>query len=190
MMQAILEKFKIPSKISLNKLNKREKYAVFGTAGVIVLFLLVQFVIVPLFNTRTQLQTTLKAKMIVLEKMRQLQAEVGELESGAKISEARFAQREKGFTLFSFLDRLAGEAGIKDRVSYMKPSKKAGKNSRFWLSQVEMKLDGITLEQLTKYLYGIESSRNMVNIKKISISKKDNQQGLLSAVLQVETVEV
>ena len=53
-----------------------------------------------------------------------------------------------------------------------------------------MKLDAITLEQLTQYLYGVETSENMVDVKKISISKKDKTQGLLTAVLQVETIEI
>jgi general secretion pathway protein M len=92
--------------------------------------------------------------------------------------------------LFSFLDRLAGESGIKDQISYMKPSKTVQKNSPYKISRVEMKLDAITLEQLTNYLHGVETSKNMVDIKKISISKKDKKQGLLTAVLQVETVEI
>jgi general secretion pathway protein M len=54
---------------------------------------------------------------------------------------------------------------------------------------VEMKLDGITLKQLTTYLHGVETSKNMVDVKRISISKKDKKQRLLTAVLQVETVE-
>ncbi|MBW2337166.1 MAG: hypothetical protein JRF47_10490, partial [Deltaproteobacteria bacterium] len=72
----------------------------------------------------------------------------------------------------------------------MKPSKKAQKNSPYKISRVEMKLEAISLVQLTNYLYGIETSQNMVDITKISISKKDKKQGLLTAVLQVETVEI
>ena len=72
----------------------------------------------------------------------------------------------------------------------MKPSKKAQKNSPYKISRVEMKLEAISLEQLTNYLYGVETSPNMVDITKISISKKDKKQGLLTAVLQVETVEI
>jgi general secretion pathway protein M len=85
---------------------------------------------------------------------------------------------------------LAGEAGVKDHVSYMKPTTKVQKNSPYKISRVDMKLDAITLEQLTTYLYGVETSKNMVDIKRISISKKDKKQGLLTAVLQVETVEI
>ena len=53
-----------------------------------------------------------------------------------------------------------------------------------------MKLEAITLEQLTNYLYGIETSKNKVDIKKISISKKDKKQGLITAILQIETIEI
>ena len=72
----------------------------------------------------------------------------------------------------------------------MKPTKKVEKGSPYKLSRVEMKLDAITLEQLTNYLYKVETSKNMVDIKKISISKKDKKHGLITAVLQVETVEI
>jgi general secretion pathway protein M len=126
----------------------------------------------------------------MLEQMQKLQSEYAALTQSEKTSKSRFRRRPKGFTLFSFLDRLAGESGIKDRISYMKPSKKAQKNSPYKISRVEMKLEAISLEQLANYLYGIETSQNMVDITKISISKKDKKQGLLTAVLQVETVEI
>jgi general secretion pathway protein M len=52
-----------------------------------------------------------------------------------------------------------------------------------------MKLDAVTLEQLTNYLYGIETSKNMVFVKKLSISKKEKDEGLVNVILQVETLE-
>jgi general secretion pathway protein M len=52
-----------------------------------------------------------------------------------------------------------------------------------------MKLDDITLQQLTTYLYSVETSKNMVLVKKLSISKKEKSQGLIDVILQVETVE-
>ena len=173
-----------------NKLNKRERYAILAAAGIIGIFLIAQFVIGPFLGRTEQKKKMLQAKAVVVEQMRQLQAEYASLTQKANISKSRYRNRQNGFTLFSFLDRLAGEAGIKDRISYMKPSKKIEKNSPYKISSVEMKLEAITLEQLTNYLYGVETSENMVDIKKISISKKDVKQGLISAILQVETVEL
>ncbi len=173
-----------------NKLNKRERYAIMMGVGVVGIFLIVQFIIEPIFSKTEQKKKNLQTKSVMLEQMRQWQAEYDALTQKANVSKSRFRKRQKGFTLYSFLDRLAGEAGIKDRISYMKPSKKVQKNSPYKLSRVEMKLEAITLEQLTNYLYGVETSKNMVDIKKISISKKDKKQGLITAVLQVETVEI
>ena len=171
-------------------MNKRERYAIMLAAGVIGIFLVVTFMVEPFLSKTDQLKKSLHDKAVMLEQMRQLQSEYGTLTQKAKVSEALFSRRQKGFKLFSFLDQLAGEAGIKDHISYMKPSTKVQKNSPYKISRVEMKLDAITLKQLTTYLYGVETSKNMVDIKRISISKKDKKQGLLTVVLQVETVEI
>lgn len=173
-----------------NKLNKRERYAIIAAIGVVGIFLIAQFIIEPFFSRMEQKKNSLREKASEVEHMRQMQAEYESLTQKASISESRFRNRQKGFTLFSFLDRLAGEAGIKDRISYMKPSKKIDKNSPYKISSVEMKLEAITLEQLTNYLYSVETSENMVDVEKISITKKDIKQGLITAILQVETVEL
>jgi general secretion pathway protein M len=52
-----------------------------------------------------------------------------------------------------------------------------------------MKLDAISLEQLTAFLHGVETSVNMVTVKKLSISKKDKKEGLINVIMQVETIE-
>jgi len=173
-----------------NKLNKRERYAILIGGAVVGIFLIVQFIIEPVFSSAEKKKNTLQTKAVMLEQMRQWQTEYDALTQKANVSQSRFRNRQKGFALYSFLNRLTGEAGIKDRLSYMKPTKKVQKNSPYKLSRVEMKLEAITLEQLTNYLYGVETSKNMVDIIKISISKKDKKQGLITAVLQVETMEL
>jgi len=173
-----------------NKLNKRERYAIMIAVGLVGIFLIVQLIIDPIFSKTEQKKKNLQTKSVMLEQMRQWQAEYDGLTQKANLSKAHFRNRQKGFTLYSFLNQLAGESDIKDRITNMKPTKKAQKNSPYKLSQVEMKLDAITLEQLTNYLYKVETSKNMVEIKKISITKKDKKQGLITAVLQVETVEL
>jgi general secretion pathway protein M len=173
-----------------NKLNKRERYAIMLGIGIAVIFIVVQFIVEPIINRTKQKNRMLQTKTMMLEQMRQWQAEYGTLTQKANVSKSRFRNRPKGFTLFSFMDRLAEKSGVKDRIIYMKPTKKIQRNSPYKLSRVEMKLEAVTLEQLTNYLYSVETSQNMVDIKKISISKKDKKQGLITAVLQVETVEI
>ena len=171
------------------KLTRREKYSLYALSSVICLFVVFQFLVFPSLDKRERLKRTLQAKIDILEKMTALQSEYNTIEKRTELSKSRFAGRDTGFTLFSFLDKLTGKAGIKNHVTYMKPSTSVQKNSPFKISQVEMKLQSLTLQQLTSYLHMVETSNNMVNIKRLSISKTGKQEDLIDAVLQVETVE-
>ena len=122
--------------------------------------------------------------------MRQLQREYQDLQNDISASMSKFKQRPKNFTLFSFLDWLAGETGIKKHVSYMKPSTTINEKTGVSLSRVEMELRGISLKDLTRYLYEVETSENMVVVKRLSISRKGREKAMIDAVMQVETVEI
>ena len=179
---------KLPTK--LKKLNKRERYAILGATGVIGIFLIATLIVEPFLDRSNRLKRNLDTKAAMVEQMRQLQSEYVALTQKEKLSKSQFLRREKGFKLYRFLNQLAGQTGIKDRISSMKPTTKAEKNSPYIISLVEMKIEAITLEQLTAYLYAVETSRNMIDVKKLSISKKDKKQGLITTVMQVETVEL
>ena len=174
----------------LKNLNKREKYAVYAASGLIAFFILIQVIISPIINKRERMTRTLQAKTKILEEMRILQSEYGMIGEKARLSKKRFKARKKDFTLFSFLDRLADKSEIKNHITYMKPSTSAREKSGYKVSKVEMKLQGITLKQLTSYLHGVETSKNIVSIKRISIVKTGIKEAYVNAVLQIETVEI
>jgi len=173
----------------IKKLTKREKYAIYALSGAILLFILFQFIVFPSIDKRKRLKRTLQIKEDILLEMMTLKSDYDAIEKRTSLAKVRFENREKGFTLFSFLDGLTGKARIKEYVTYMKPSTTVQKNNSYKISQVEMKFKGLTLQQLTTYLYMVETSKNMVNIKRLSISKTGKQEGFIDAVLQVETVE-
>lgn len=177
-----LDKFK--------NLNKREKYAVYAVSVLIAIFILIKFIISPIIDKRARLTRTLQSQTKTLEEMRHLQSEYSTIKEKARLSKKRFKARNKDFTLYSFLDRLADKSGIKNNITYMKPSTSAREKSGHKISKVEMKLQSITLKQLTSYLYGVETSKNIVSIKRISIVKTGIKEGYINAVLQVETVEI
>ncbi len=172
------------------KLTRREKYAVCTAVGAICLFVLFQFIVFPFVEKKNRLERAIQVKTDILEKMTALKSEYEALKKTNDRSDIRYRQREKDFTLFSFLDKLSGSAGIKKNIAYMKPSTTTQKNRPYKISQVEMKLQGLTLQQLTTYLHMIETSRNMVYINKLSILKTGKDKGFVDAVLQVETSEI
>jgi len=171
-------------------LNRREKLAVYGGGIAVAIFIVVQLSIAPLFEKREALHEKLSAKRRTIAEMQQLQREHQELQKDITDSMSRFEQRPRQFTLFSFLDQLAGETGIKTHVSYMKPSTTINEKTGVSLSRVEMELREISLKDLTRYLYEVETSENMVIVKRLSISRTGREKAMIDAVMQVETVEI
>ncbi|MFZ2040563.1 MAG: type II secretion system protein GspM [Desulfobacterales bacterium] len=172
------------------QLNKREKTVISAAAACICLLAFWQFAVAPFFSKRQQLRSAIAARTQSLVEIRALQTEYEALRRQGALFQKEFARREKSFTLFSFLDRLAGESGIKANITYMKPSSTDQPDSQYKLSLVEMKLQGVNLAQLSGYLYRIETSPNMVAVKRLSVTKTGKAAELLSAVLQVETLEI
>ena len=174
------------------KLNRREKFSIYTAAVALFVFVLVQFYVFPLIDMRKRLKSNIRIKTHMLGQMLALQSEYEAITRKARLSNSRVAKRQKGFTLFSFLDMLAGETKVKDHITYMKPSTSTQKNSPIKISKVEMKLQAITVKQLAAYLHRVETSKNIVTVKRLSISKtgKEKEEGFIDAVLQVETFEI
>jgi general secretion pathway protein M len=179
----------ILNKINLAKLSKRERYIVFGIAALLALFIIVQVVVRPLFARNGRLERELKAKTAALTDMQKMRAEYESLKTDTRRSSARFDRREKGWTLYKFMNQLADETGIKGNIKSMKPTTTEQQGSPYKISRVDMRLESVTLAQLTNYLHRVETSTGVISIRKMVITKKEDQQNLLSAVLQVETLE-
>ncbi len=171
------------------KLNKREKIAVGGAAGALVVFAVLQFIVFPLMDKNDRLTRTLATRRQELGQIRTLQAQYRQTTDKAQQAQHYIKTRKRGFTLFSFLETLAGQTGIKVHIAYMRPTTTPQKDSPYRHSMVEMKLQGVTMSQLLPYLHGIESSREMMAIKRLSITKSEQQDKLINAVFQVETLE-
>ena len=170
------------------RLARRERYLVSVAACCIAIFLVFQFLIFPFFENKRRIQRGLKAKEKGLEEIVKLRADYQAYQKGSQGIQQALARRKEGFTLFSFLEKAAGEAEVKARIKYMKPSISSG-TGPYKESMVEMKLEAITLPQLVGYLYRIESPDDVVNIKRISISENKKEQGYLDAILQVITFQ-
>jgi len=174
----------------IKNMTKRERFAVCFAAGAIGLFLVYQLIITPYVNNNKTLERQYAQKAKDLQEMLALKSEYEASSKSLDLSKLNFQNREKGFTLFSFLDKLAGETGVKDNVNYMKPSSSDSKSGAYKISQVELKLKSINLKQLTEYLYGIETSKNVIFVKRLTIDQSSQPEGYIDVVMQVETYEM
>lgn len=183
-----IKSFQLPLPLNVN-LQQREKLAITIAGIAIIIFLVIKLIIFPAINHRDSLRKKVIAKTKELQEIHELKAKYQLISSDSQSSTNRLKTRTKTFNLFSFIDRLSGRSGIKGNIISMKPSTSNIKNSSYKLSSVEMKLNALTMEQLTKFIHGVETSRNVIWIKRVTITKADKKENTINALLQIETFQ-
>ena len=167
-------------------LSKREiNVLIFGLIFV-VLFLGFQFGAAPVFEKRDTLKRILNEKQASLEEMISLQQQFFIVSTSLGTKTKVPATREKGFSLFSFLDSQAQQSNVKENVDYMKPFTKKLEKSDDTLVTVKVKLKEVYLKALVDFLYHVESSKNGVTITSLSLAKAGGKK--LDAVIETQTL--
>ena len=168
------------------KINEREKIYIYVGAGLICLFIIVQLIVFPFLNKKKRFKQSLEIRTRELGEISALASEYNAMKKKTEFLRKNILKKNKGFTLFSFLDQLAGKCGIKENISYMKPSTSVHKESKYKTSLVEMKVNAISSKQLVSYLHSVETSANPVIVKRISIVT-DRKDESLDVVMEIET---
>jgi general secretion pathway protein M len=176
----------ILDKTGLNKLDKREKQVVAAGLIFLVCFAFFHFAVSPLIQARQQTQKALIQRQKDIQKIYQLQEEYRKLQNQAVNIEERLQKRNPGFSLFSFIEEKASKAKVKQQINSMTPSTSEGEGT-LQESRVDLKLERLSLQQLVDFLQEIESTENIVVIKRISIQENSREDGTLDAIMQVIT---
>ncbi len=171
----------------LKQLNPREKVVIGLGSVFLVLILLIYAGVLPLMERRERSAQRLIAMEAELVEMRGYQVEYNRLQAENRRTAAILKKRPADFSLFSFLDQLAGNTGIKGKIIYMKPSTVKEQDEASNRSRVEIKLNDVTLEQISRFLYRIEISPHLISVPRLSIKQQQQESGFLETVLQVET---
>lgn len=141
--------------------------AIFAGAVAILVFLFFQFGYFPMSERidRLQLDTTTRE-----EDLSELKRIVAQYERSSAAHNT-FGNRKRDFNLFSELERIARKSGVMDNLDYMKPGgqKLDGLREENW---VEVKLEKLTLKELTGYLYNLITFGEGIYVKRLS-AKKD-----------------
>jgi len=170
-------------------LNRRERIVVAGAGIFLAVFFLFQLAIAPVFERRNQLEAELAEKKQTAARMQEKRDEYRQVRLRMEAAQDEFSGRPENFSLFAFLERLAGTSGIKNHIAYMRPSTTVDDFTGLTISRVEMRLEGITLENLADYLFQVEASENMVRVNRLSVNKSGEGDGPVNVVMRVETAD-
>ncbi len=157
-------------------LSPRDRAALLIGGAALAAFVLFQFVFSPLHAACERLETVNQRQEAELAELKGIVAAYERLTA----NRSGDATASADFNLFSLLETMATGSGLMDRVDYMRPGSVDldAVNKEDW---VEVKLSGITLKELTEYLYRIRNAGKGIYIKRLS-ARKDGD--YLDIVLQ------
>src|SRR5271157_5175005 len=171
-----------------NKLDKKQQNLAAGAAIFVLIALIMEIVVFPFWDAKEKLAKAIKVNQKKLSEISELSAEFTSFE--AKTSEIKRAVSARGadFTLFSYLEKKATQANVRERIKYMNSSR-GTQSATFEESLIDMKLEKITIKQLSDFLYFAESPADLVRIKKMNINKMKESPEYLSAQLQISSFQ-
>ena len=170
------------------QLTGREKKMVSLGGAALAVFVLVQFVLYPLIDQRGRLQKRLVSKEKALGEMELMKRQYQQLHRQSGSLADLLDRREEAFSLFAFLEQNADESAVKDHIAYMKPSE-SQEGEKLSQSRVEMKLQGVSLEQLLRFVEKSESPGHLVGVAKMTIQENSREEGSLDATLVMVSLE-
>src|SRR4030043_276565 len=99
------------------KLAKREKYIVYGATCLIAIFILVNFLVIPFFKERERLRKGIKKAEDDLKETAALSVVYQGYQKGSMDVKRIIEERNRRFTLASYLEEAARRTEVKDYIS-------------------------------------------------------------------------
>ncbi|MCD5390672.1 type II secretion system protein M [candidate division NPL-UPA2 bacterium] len=168
-------------------LTKRERIALIGGGAFLFILLFYQLGISPVTRRIEILEEKIHKREEDLKGITKLRSEYLTLKENLKSVEQGLAARGKDFNLFSFLEKLTVECGIKEKLFSMKPRKRPVSDC-YKQSVVEIKLKGIDISELTAYLYRIENPNRFLTINNLRLRPQRASPGKVEVSLTVSTL--
>jgi len=166
------------------QLTKSQKRSLIAGLVFVVGAIIIQFAVFPYLDDRQRVEAAITANEKTLRELASLGREYGVLRRGSEEIRRVIERRSPDFALFSYLEKKAAEAGIKSHIKSLNPIKPTSAGA-YEETAVEIKIEKLTIRQLTDFLHAVESPEQMVRIRKMSIGKMKETPEYLIADIQV-----
>ena len=169
----------------LDQLSPRERWLVGAVGGLFAVLLLLLAVVSPLRAALERGRERAAAAEQQLTVALALRRELDEVQGRLAHVEQRIREGPRG-NLFTTLESLARESAVK--VDSMQPQTVPG-DAAYRETKVEVKLEGVSLAQLSNYLHRIESAPQLLSVKSLRIRTRSDKPDLLDVTFTVSSFE-
>lgn len=165
-------------------LQRREQMLVVGAGILVLVVVLFTFVIDPILARAANLDRRLAAAGRQLVELQTLRSDYRQQKRIIDRIDAQLRRQRKNFAIFSHLEQVAGRTGIQDKIQSMN-TVASPPNTAYQEDSVEVRMEGVTLAQLTQYLHQVARSRQVLRIKRLQVKPTRENRQLLSVRFRV-----
>jgi len=169
----------------IKRLNPRERWIVGGGLVVLVLVLVWFALLSPYLEALSGLDRRIAAHQRNLEKMQQMQGQIFQLREQLASVDNR---SEKKRPLFSQVENLTVQTGIRDQLLSMRPQP-ATTQGGYRQQLVEIRLEKLTLAQLVKLIYAVEYRSGGVQVKSLRVKPRFEDRSSLDVNMVLMSLE-
>ena len=167
------------------KLNRRESLFVAGGTAVLIVLAVYFLVVEPMATARDKLRNTTARMEGDLAEMRDLAKQYQAVASARTLLESQVQRRGSDFAPFSYLENVARETGLTGQIESMTPVVSSTEDGRMPLAQFDVRLSGIKLLELVRFLYKLESSDKIFFVENLSIRPRYLKPDILDVTLRL-----
>ena len=168
-------------------LRSRERKLIAICGAIVAVALIHLAILSPILNKRAEMEQSISRAHVQLKELKLLQGEYEQIIEETERIKQRVTKQGRGFELFSYLDQTARNLNLMNNLTSMKPSSRS-LDDRLVEDIVEVKLEGISLENLVAYLYEIEKTRTGIAIANIRIQPESRLGGGLNVSMMVTSI--
>ncbi len=172
-----------PARIAL-----REHWYLRGALAVVALLAAIQFFYLPWREARTTLTQGIATQERTLHDLLLQVASYEKLKNREDDFQRRLALRPKDFSIFSYVEKQAGDSGVRGNIRSMTVGRGTTVGG-YEEIPLDIRLEKLTLKQLTQFIALLESPEAFLQVKKLAISRMKEPAGYLAVGMQVATYQ-
>jgi len=155
------------------RLSPRERLLLVLAVGSVAIISLYSFVLDPLVSGREMLHKRIAAREKDLAEIQVQRGRYLDMLRQLEASQAVLVKTEPGFSLFAYLQNAVAQVVSREHIASMNPTDK-NLSDEYQQQSVEIKLTGVSLDQLVSVMYRIEKGDVALHISRLQVKKRYN----------------
>jgi len=173
------------------RIGRREKIWIGVGCVALVVMLAYGGVVYPALDRMDRLDRMIRNQRNTLEQIRALRGEWLQIQANRDTMRRQLENRGADFSLFRYLEGVARQAGVESQIQYMRPLPSNDSNADGGLVRkgLEVRLAGVGLDSLVRYLYLIEYSDKLLSVESVHAKAVYTSPDLINVTFRVFTLE-